>query len=117
MMPATMRTGIRVANRPDSEGEESLCADPTFLSPVCTWRKVNDCQCRMMESMTDSLSRLDLVRKRQKGSRHVDSEAAGEPALPERVLQQMLQTPVGVELRGIENTCGKRKEDVKYSSE
>lgn len=36
MMPATSSTGMRVAIKPDSDGVESLWADPTFLSPVCT---------------------------------------------------------------------------------
>lgn len=36
MMLATRSTGTRVEIRPDSEGVSSFCADPTFLSPVCT---------------------------------------------------------------------------------
>ena len=44
------------------------------------------------------------------------SEAGGEPALPERVLQQMLPTPVGVEVE-LRIPVDKRKEEVKWSSE
>lgn len=45
------------------------------------------------------------------------SKVAGEPALPERDVQQMLQTPVGGELRGIEDSDGKWKKDLKCSRE
>ena len=74
-MPAMRSTGTRVAIRPDREGVSSFCADPTFLSPVCTWRTIRSTigvpLARGMESMTYCLSRLDLVCERKERGGHV----------------------------------------------